>query len=717
MAQILDYPSDDKEEISSGSDKDLVAWVVEHVRDGRDYRNSNFKDQWDEYYRLWRGIWSEEDKTRGSERSKLISPALQQAIEAAVAELEEATFGRGQWFDVSDDIEDEDKVDVGIFRTLLLQDLDDAGVQSAMSEVFLNGALYGTGIGKIVVEDVENRSIQAAPINGIMGVNQATAIKDIRAQVRLVAVPNDEFVIDPSAKTIDDALYCAQEMVLPRHIVTMKQDQGIYRDVDLGSYPDDEDVYSKGEKKSVNNSDKVKVTEYHGLVPAKFINKKTDESSESEGSGMFDTEDDDLVEVIVTIANDSVVLKAVENPYTMGDRCFIAYQHDTVPNRFWGRGVAEKGYNPQKALDAELRGRMDAMALSIHPMMAMDATRIPRGGDLSVRPGRTILTNGDPRTVLMPFNFGNVGTNTFAQSGDLERMIQMGTGSMDSATPVSINPRNSTASGMSMMLGGAIKRSKRTLANIERNFTSPLIHKAAWRYMQFAPERYPITDVRFTVHSTLGIMARELEQQQLTQLLSTVPAESPAFWMLIRSIYENSSISNRDQMIQIIEKMMQQALNPQPPQPTPADMLKQQEMQLKAQAEQSRIHVESVRAFAELARVRLEAEKAVTTNAKTEADTMLTLAQTQSVALDQSLKQLKAMTDALQAESERKNGQTAGTEVPSPIGNVQQQGMEGINGGNGTLPREISSVSPGNMPNGSPMAVPQGGNIQTPAVP
>ena len=520
----------------SAEDMTLVSWVVQRITDGEDYRNVNFKDKWDEYYRLWRGIWSNEDKTRNSERSRLISPALQQAIEVAVAELEEATFGRGRWFDISDDIPDEEKGDIAIFRNLLMEDLNQCGVREAMSETFLNTAIYGTGIGKVVVEEELEKSINALPVGGVASVTEAGITENRAAKVKLISVPPEEFVIDPAARTIDEALYCGQVMVVPRHSVIEKQDDGVYNEGDIGTFPDDDDYSAKGESKSADLSDKVKITEYHGLVPASILGETLADDEEYVDLGVDDEEEgeefgvdtDDLVEAIVTIANDGFLLKAVRNPYTMGDRCFVAFQYDTVPNRFWGRGVAEKGYNPQKALDAELRGRMDAMALAIHPMMAMDGTRVPRGGDLSVKPGRTILTNGDPRTVLMPFNFGQVGTNTFAQSGELERMIQTGTGSMDSAAPVGVNPRNATASGMSMMMGGAIKRSKRTLANIERMFTSPLIHKAAWRYMQFAPDRYPIRDVKFIVNSTLGIMAREMEQQQLTGLLSTVPADSPA---------------------------------------------------------------------------------------------------------------------------------------------------------------------------------------------
>ena len=78
----------------------LSGWVIGRVSQWEDHRNTNYQKKWDEYYRIWRGIWSSEDKTRSSENSRLISPATQQAIESIVAELEEAIFGREQWFDL-----------------------------------------------------------------------------------------------------------------------------------------------------------------------------------------------------------------------------------------------------------------------------------------------------------------------------------------------------------------------------------------------------------------------------------------------------------------------------------------------------------------------------------------------------------------------------------------------------------------------------------------
>ena len=564
----------------------LRSWILEKVQDWEDYRRMNYDTKWDEYYRLWKGVYDPKDKSRNSERSRLIAPALQQAIEVACAEIEEALFGKGRWFDVSDDyideVNQEDK-DIEPFRNILKEDMEKDKVPDSISETVLNAALYGTGIGKVVVDEKTEHFIDSEEI--APGVYRPIPRTKQTVRVYLEPIHPKNFAIDYSARTLEEALGCAHIYVSPKHKIIEAQRDGTYLPGEIGDFPDSHDIFesnSRGEVKTVNRSDSVKVIEYHGLVPEVLLNTFDPTNEESldsiiNGVSYQDIEESPLVEAIVVIINDVYVAKVTENRFLKKDRSIIAFPYDRVPNRFWGRGVAEKGYNPQKALDAELRARIDAMALSVHPMMGIDASRIPRGADFTIRPGNTLLTNGDPRAVFMPFTFGQVNPVTFSQSGELERMIQMGTGSMDSATPVGISPRNSTASGMSMILSGAIKRSKRTLANIERNFIIPLIYKTAWRYIQFDPDRYPPRDVKFIVTSTLGIMARELEQQNLANLLKTVPAESPAFWMLIRGIYEMSNITDKEVMLQIIDQMMMKSLNPEP------DPVQQQAAQLELQ--------------------------------------------------------------------------------------------------------------------------------------
>jgi hypothetical protein len=179
-------------------------------------------------------------------------------------------------------------------------------------------------------------------------------------------------------------------------------------------------------------------------------------------------------------------------------------------------------------------------------MMAADATRLPRGIKFEIRPGKTILTNGSPREAIMPLDMGTTDQSTFMQVQSLQNMIQMGTGSTDNSAS------SDTASGMSMMQSASIKRQKRTLMNFQNTFLIPLINKSMWRKIQFDVDRYPVSDYKFVPYSTMGIMAKELEGQQMVSMLQAIPKDSPAFNVILLAMFQNSSIHNRDQIVQAL---------------------------------------------------------------------------------------------------------------------------------------------------------------------
>ena len=555
----------------------LSSWLMYRLDGWRTHRDLNYVDQWDEYYRLWRGIWLQSDRMRQSEKSRIIAPALQQAVESSVAELEEATFGRGKWFDIQDDMLDQDKTDAEYVRNLLQEDLEKTGVKDAICEVFLNGAIYGTGIGKIVVEQTVERVPQEVPVEGTMtSTRELVEIPTI--DVKIEAISPKEFLIDPSANSINEALGVAHEVIKPRYLIIDGIKSGIYRDVPLDGDYNTVKFGFDPETKQADESDNVKLTEYWGLVPKRFLKPKKDDDD-------FEyTKKDELVEAVVTIVNDEYVLRAEENAFMMIDRPFIAYQHDIVPNKFWGRGVCEKGYNPQKALDTEMRARIDSLALTTTPMMAADATRLPRGVKFEVRPGKTILTNGDPRNAIMPLNMGVTDQSTFTQVASLQNMIQMGTGSADVGTA-----DRATSSGMSMAQSASIKRQKRTLMNFQNTFLIPMINKSMWRKIQFDVDRYPVSDYKFVPYSTMGIMAKELEMTQMVQMLQAIPKDSPAFNVILLSMMQNSSIHNRDQIVQ----QLMQGNQPNP------EQQQMQEYHHQLQMQQAQADIEKTMAEAE----------------------------------------------------------------------------------------------------------------------
>jgi hypothetical protein len=258
------------------------------------------------------------------------------------------------------------------------------------------------------------------------------------------------------------------------------------------------------------------------------------------------------------------------------------------------------------------------------------------------------VLSGPPQEAIAPFKFPGPDPQSYRQTAEFERMVTMATGSMDTAAPLGVNPRNETAGGMSMMMGALLKRAKRTLRNMEYEFLTPLIHKIAWRYMQFDTERYPVADYKFKVHGALGAQAREFEVAQLTQLLQTTPPGSPAYWIVLKGVLKNYNVEDKEQLMQVIDSFLQQALNPPNPEPDFDQQVKIADQQRKAQELQFNVQ-KSVRdgvrrdmeMEAEAERDRGEAiwnqseamlnlEKAKTERLKAESDAALKQAQTAS---------------------------------------------------------------------------------------
>jgi hypothetical protein len=606
MAEMKDNNEGTKWEEPSEADKELAAFVVQHCDRWRDSRDENYLEDWKEYERIFRGVWASEDRTRESERSRLISPATQQAVETRHAEIMEAIFGNGEFFDIKDDIMDYNgnPMDVQAMRALLMEDLTRHKIRKSVDQIELMAEIYGTGIGEIMVKTEMEYIPSTQPIPGSTQAAYGVQEKEYFC-VKINPVNPKNFLIDPNATSIEDAMGVAIEKFVSIHKVVEGMERGIYRKVDIGPAGNDDDLEVTQEVVQYQD-DKVKLLTYYGLVPREYLDELENEGDEVVDlfpeSSTADTYSD-LVEAIVVIANDGLLLKAERNPYMMKDRPVVAYQDDTVPNRFWGRGTVEKAYNMQKAIDAQLRSHLDSLALTTAPMIAMDATRLPRGAKFEVRPGKAILTNGNPAEIMMPFKFGQTSPESAATARDFERMLLMATGTLDSQGMVTQATRDGSGAGMSMAVSGIIKKYKRTLTNFQEDFMVPMIKKVAFRYMQFDPERYPSVDMKFIPTATLGIMAREYEQQQLIGLLQTLGPDTPVLPIILKGIIANSSLSNRAEMEQALDQMSQ----PNPEAQQQAMMAQQMQME-QAQAQTASLQARAQRDQAEAQKTVVETQ-------------------------------------------------------------------------------------------------------------
>jgi hypothetical protein len=739
---------------------ELKEWVITRVKMWREHRRGNYEHLWDTYERLWRGLWTPEDKSRKSERSMLVTPGLGEAVENIVAEVEEALFGRGDSFDLKAkfDASEDAKQITDDNKTKLKEDLGNADFNSNVGEALINGAVYGSGIGEIIVEKFMLREISASvaaayppapdltdplaqmpdlgsqipdlgmptpeigPMSPDMGPapmemaapgmewpanalaqpaqpllaptmqpgvgsapTEATVIEREVSYACMYSVNPRNFLIDPTARTIDKALGVGIEEYVGSHIVRKGQKDGDYRTVDVGTSAGDTELGADRQIENEYTFDKVHVIRYYGLVPkhllfppsqtvdltgpadageAMGLALRKAESVAEEVVDIADMNDDgsmkssepidsEMVEAIVVIANESVCLKAIENPYLMKDRPVVAFPWDVVPGRFWGRGVCEKGMVPQRVMDAEMRARIDALAYISAPMMAMDASRLPRGFQLTVRPGKSILTNGDPNTILRPMHFGQLEQSTFNHTQQLDQMIQRATGSLDVISLASRAGGDARSGSTSMMLSGIVKRHKRTLMGFIDRFYVPSLRKILWRNMQFYPERYTPRNWNFIASSTMGIIQREYETQNLVQLLNTMEPQSPEYKMLLMGVVSNTGLTHRREIIDMLKQSIEMAQQAQQMQQGAA--VDPQMQALQSQLGQLQVQLQIAEAQAKIgelqARANLQNIKA--RNAELEPGfRQMEIAtkgiyQVQADQQDRAFKQRMAMTDAL----------------------------------------------------------------------
>lgn len=609
---------------------DLCGWIMTRVRQWRDTRDQEFRDKWDEYQRIWRGEWAPQDKNKKTERSRIVTPASMQAVDSTCAEIDEAMFRREAWFDIDEDIDEmgsqEERQPMLKARDRLLELADEEKIPDAVSKCVLIGAVYGTGIGKV---NVHIKKIQT--LNKSEDGTRSVSERD-EARVELIPLCPYEFVPDPTTSDLEQMLGMAHETIVPLHEVKEGMSNKLYRKCPIGTWaPSASDPDAKAGILYHYESplqEGVKLTEWHGRVPASMLAKYLyPDDAVTAMVASDESEEDELVEAIVTIANEASVISAKPNPFMMQDRAFVAFQFDTVPDMFWGRGVIEKAYNAQKNLDANVRARIDHLALVANPMIAGDITRLPRGMSLAVWPGKFWPTTGNPGEAIQPFKFGTVDPDLFSNAADMERMVQTATGAMD---PGAAYSQSNGAQDRALMGSSFLKRSRRTVMNIERNLMRPLIQKVMWRYVQFHPE-FP-QDFKFTVRGTLGIMAREVETQQQTQMLSLVPQESKPFMAILKSIFDNGSSPHKNEVIGAIDEM----LNPTEEQKA------QQQQQMELQQRGMTAEIEEKEAKAMQARALA---------AKAQAEAKKAIAEIPVMAMEAQAEMVKAMTDQREVQA------------------------------------------------------------------
>ena len=286
---------------------DVAGWVMHKCNQWRDHYESSYSERFEEYYRLWRGMWDPSDSLRHSERSRIISPALQQAVESSVAEIEEATFGRGKFFDIRDDIADQNKDDIVFLKKQLEEDFNRTHIRKDIAECLLNSAVFGTGVAELIVEEMKELVPYTRPImdGALQAVGVAT--RD-RFLVPVKPILPQNFLIDPVATNIKDALGVAVDEFVPKHQIEMLIESGVYLDITLDTSSPDVDL-EPDQDLTLYDDDKVRLTKYYGLIPRYIFKDAIAEAlkEDEEVADLVEPEEgeteSEYVEAVIIIAN------------------------------------------------------------------------------------------------------------------------------------------------------------------------------------------------------------------------------------------------------------------------------------------------------------------------------------------------------------------------------------------------------------------------------
>ncbi len=164
----------------------------------------------------------------------------------------------------------------------------------------------------------------------------------------------------------------------------------------------------------------VEIIEMWGTVPQEFASRF-----------------DGATNVVISVANDKYIMRAVETPFEHRQKPFVKYSPTPDPHYFFAPGKAEVSYQLQIIANRFINHQLDAADLLTHPVMLYNSSMGINPRNLWVSPGRLFKVDALPGQDIsnaispLPMDF-----RTLSVGDQMTRMawqfMQMGTGVMES---------------------------------------------------------------------------------------------------------------------------------------------------------------------------------------------------------------------------------------------------------------------------------------------
>lgn len=273
------------------------------------------------------------------------------------------------------------------------------------------------------------------------------------------------------------------------------------------------------------NDGMIDVLDYWGKVDGHvMLEWCRDESIDPVEAFGFDIDITQVYEMNVWVV-DRYVIRAVVNPFPEGLRPYHVASAWKIPGRFWGKGIAMKLRNTQRAANAAVRNLIKNMAYAAGAFAEVNLDALDDEEDTpeSIQPYKIFYTrnsaSGGKAIHLdkIPSVAGELMGiyEKFNVEADKESGIPAyAMGSNEGAMK--------TMGAFSLQYGNALKGIKQSIRNIDRGVTRSMVRCYYLLNMLMHPDQNIKADANVVVQGANGMLAREMKQARTVETLQAI---------------------------------------------------------------------------------------------------------------------------------------------------------------------------------------------------
>ena len=409
-------------------------------------------------------------------------------------------------------------------------------------------------------------------------------------KVKIESIPPEEFLIDRSAKTIEDADFVSHKVLMTRS------------DLVAMGYPQDEvDELPKSDLDIYNDEENVRLSD----VDDYNISSATDTSTEKvlvyESYVKYDYDQDGIAELrkIVSAGADG---HHILSNMPCDSVPFVTITPIPMPHRFYGRSISELVEDVQLMKSTVMRQLLDNMYLTNNNRVAVMDGMVNMDDLLTTRPGGIVRTKQPPNQVMQPLQAQPISQQAFPLLSYLDSVREGRTGVSKEAQGLSPDTLNAkTATGVNALMQQTQMRSEliaRVFAETGVKDLFKKIFELMVKYQdkekiimmsnQYIPVRPTEWKDRFNISIVVGLGTGSKEQQTI-MLNSILERQLQAFqiqggkempmvnlknmYNTLTKMVENAGLKNVETYFVDPDVGKQMMPPPQPPPLTPIEKI------------------------------------------------------------------------------------------------------------------------------------------------